>query len=73
MKISSIENIIEFAEGAAIKSVVVGGTHLTFATKEHDGTREYNLNTKDKTLQVFDKSGTYFLDTENISAIQMEL
>ena len=73
MTISSIKNILEFAEGAAIKSVVVSGTRLSFATKEHDGTCEYNLNTKDKTLQVIDKGGTYFFETENISAIQIEM
>ena len=73
MTISSIKHILEFSEGAAIKSVVVGGTRLTFTTEEHDGACEYNLNTKDKTLQVFDKSGTYFLEVENISAIQMGL
>ena len=73
MTIEKIKNILEFAEGGAIKSVVVGGTHLTFVTKTNEGTCEYNLNTKDKILQVIDKSGTYFLEIKDISAIQMEL
>lgn len=73
MTIETIKNILDFAEGGAIKSAVVGGTRLTFVTKTNEGTCDYTLNTKDKTLQVIDKSGTYFLATNDISAIQMEL
>ena len=73
MTIETIKNILGFAEGGAIKSVVVGGTRLMFVTKTNEGTCDYTLNTKDKTLQVIDKSGTYFLEIKEISEIQMEL
>lgn len=73
MTIETIKSILCFAEGGALKSVVVGGTRLTFVTKTNEGTCEYHVNTKDKTLQVMDNSGTYFLEIKEISAIQMDL
>jgi hypothetical protein len=72
MTIETIKNILGFAEGGAIKSVVVGGTYLTFVTNTNEGAYEYSINTKDKTLQVVDKYGTHFLEIKDISAIQMQ-
>lgn len=83
MQIKVLKSILSFAEKAPIASVVVAGERIDFettirnkSTKEREtisGCSDYDVNEQDGILQVMDDRGHYFLDIENISAIQMVL
>ena len=73
MTIAAIKNIIDFAEGGAIQSIVVSGERISFSDGKSQGTCEYSLNEEDGVLQINDQRGTLFAAVENINAIQMTL
>ena len=83
MQIKVLKSILSFAEKGPIASVVVAGERIDFettirnkSTKEREtisGSSDYDVNEQDGILQVMDDKGHYFLDIENISAIQMIL
>lgn len=83
MQIKVLKSILSFAEKGPIASVVVAGERIDFETTIRDknskeretisGSSDYDVNEQDGILQVMDDKGHYFLDIENISAIQMIL
>ncbi len=73
MTINAIKNILDFAEGGAIQTLVVSGERLSFFKEKSHGAREYSLNEEDGILQISDQCGTLFANVENINAIQITL
>ncbi len=73
MTTAVIKNILDFAEGGAIQSIVVSGERLSFFKEKSQGAREYGLNEEAGILQINDQHGMLFVAVENINAIQMAL
>lgn len=73
MTTTAIKNIIDFAEGGAILSLVLSGERFSFFNGKNQGTCKYTLNEEDGVLQINDQHGVLFAAVENINAIQMAL
>jgi len=73
MTINAIKNILDFAEGGPIQTLVVSGERFTFSEGKSQGTCDYSLNEDDGVLQIIDQHGTLFAAVENINAIRMAL
>ena len=73
MTVDAVKNILDFAEGGAIRSLIISGEQVWFSDGKNQGTCEYSLNYNDSILQIRDQDNTVFVDVENINAIQMAL